>query len=94
MRSKLNGSDKVNRGSVDGWKADEKEIFSEGKTSELFIRISTYYDRPPSLIIRLWVDSHGFFYPFFLLLLFIFEIINTIGLVLFINFKSFDCQTS
>ena len=40
MRSKLNGSDKVNKGSVDGWKADEKEIFSEGETSELFIRTS------------------------------------------------------
>jgi len=25
---------------VDGWKADEKEIFSEGETSELFIRTS------------------------------------------------------
>ena len=25
---------------MDGWKADEKEIFSDGETSELFIRTS------------------------------------------------------
>ena len=32
---------------MDGWEADEKEIFSDGETSELFIRTSVFFSIYP-----------------------------------------------